>query len=511
MYVHEFDNGGTDRHTSLMAIQAGDTLQIQDPDNSSCYLRVVADAAPVDAGAYEDITVHWVENGPTALSGKLVNFTIASAGISGPQGPQGPAGPTGAQGVPGPEGPTGPAGPTGPQGSQGSTGATGPQGSQGVPGGPGPTGPAGATGPTGADGPKGDPGSQGNPGPQGPTGPQGPQGVKGDTGDTGSTGAQGPPGPGIPTPVVNGQWIKGVAGAAVWAPITAGDLPDLSGTYQLVSAKGAANGYAGLLGDSTVADSTLPARLRAACKTVTDWNNALEPGWYTSAAGSQANAPGTGNTYGFTYGDGISQVVQNALDTATGSVLRRVKWQGNWGPWSWIGTPSLATTLPASPVDGQEAILVDSLTNPSYRWRLRYNAGSTSAYKWEFIGGTPAVSEVLTNESVNSASYVDLTTPGPQFTVPRAGDYLYAMTAQIFGTAANAAGVLGLKVGAATPAGDDTAIVTSATANAQLTTTKNRLLTGVAASSLLKIQYSTGGGTANFLRRVLTVQPVRVS
>ena len=40
------------------------------------------------------------------------------------------------------------------------------------------------------------------------------------------------------------------------------------------------------------------------------------------------------------------------------------------------------TTLPASPVDGQEAILVDSVTNPTYQWRFRYNAGSTSAYKW---------------------------------------------------------------------------------------------------------------------------------
>src|SRR6516164_9624771 len=51
------------------------------------------------------------------------------------------------------------------------------------------------------------------------------------------------------------------------------------------------------------------------------------------------------------------------------------------------------TTLPASPVDGQEAILVDSITNPTYQWRLRYNAGSTSAYKWEFVGGPDSSAE----------------------------------------------------------------------------------------------------------------------
>jgi hypothetical protein len=38
-------------------------------------------------------------------------------------------------------------------------------------------------------------------------------------------GPQGPAGPGVPTPVVNGQWIKGVGGAAVWSAIATADLP----------------------------------------------------------------------------------------------------------------------------------------------------------------------------------------------------------------------------------------------------------------------------------------------
>jgi hypothetical protein len=53
--------------------------------------------------------------------------------------------------------------------------------------------------------------------------------------------------------------------------------------------------------------------------------------------------------------------------------------------------PSFGTSLPASPVDGQEAILVNSVTASSYQWRFRYNAGSSSAYKWEFVGGQPYV------------------------------------------------------------------------------------------------------------------------
>jgi hypothetical protein len=52
--------------------------------------------------------------------------------------------------------------------------------------------------------------------------------------------------------------------------------------------------------------------------------------------------------------------------------------------------PDPATTLP-SPSHGLVALLVDSTTNPSYQWRFRYNANSTSPYKWEFVGGTPIV------------------------------------------------------------------------------------------------------------------------
>jgi hypothetical protein len=83
---------------------------------------------------------------------------------------------------------------------------------------------------------------------------------------------------------------------------------------------------------------------------------------------------------------------------------------------------SYGTTLPASPVDGQEAILVDSVTSPSYTWRFRYNAGG-GTYKWEFVGGAPMTMAVDASQSTASATLVDLATVGPSLTVPRAGIY----------------------------------------------------------------------------------------
>jgi hypothetical protein len=82
------------------------------------------------------------------------------------------------------------------------------------------------------------------------------------------------------------------------------------------------------------------------------------------------------------------------------------------------------TTLPASPADGQEAILVDSTSSPSYQWRFRYNAGSSSAYKWEFVGGAPWRSGSSGNiQNTVDSTWEYVAAVAPTLTVPRAGVY----------------------------------------------------------------------------------------
>lgn len=98
--------------------------------------------------------------------------------------------------------------------------------------------------------------------------------------------------------------------------------------------------------------------------------------------------------------------------------------QGPQGP-AGAGTPGYGTALPGSPVDGQEYILVDSLTNPSYQWRFRYNAGNTTAYKWEFVGGPPVVGRLNNQETCpTGAGLKDIATVGPSVVLPRDGVYL---------------------------------------------------------------------------------------
>jgi hypothetical protein len=57
-------------------------------------------------------------------------------------------------------------------------------------------------------------------------------------------------------------------------------------------------------------------------------------------------------------------------------------------------------------------------------WWFRYNGGSTSAFKWEFIGGQPIFNGIAAEETqAASTVWGDVTTVGPSLTLPRAGEY----------------------------------------------------------------------------------------
>lgn len=85
---------------------------------------------------------------------------------------------------------------------------------------------------------------------------------------------------------------------------------------------------------------------------------------------------------------------------------------------------AIVTSLPTNPRDGQEVNYLADATN-GYVWHLKYRAKSASAYKWEFLGGTPLYASVETGEASASTVYVDLATVGPSIAIPREGDYLY--------------------------------------------------------------------------------------
>jgi hypothetical protein len=162
-------------------------------------------------------------------------------------------------------------------------------------------------------------------------------------------------------------------------------------------------------------------------------------------------------------------------------------------------------------VDGQEAILVDSLTAPKYAWRFRYSAGITDAYKWVFIGGAPYSDKVFTQEGSSASDWVDLATLGPSLTIPRAGNYLVRIGFH-GGTYANdmicymayAVGAITAAAGPASPAvGGGTGY-----GGMQFTPTTSQVVPILAGDVLLAKYWSNNGW---FASRWMDAVPVRVS
>jgi hypothetical protein len=176
--------------------------------------------------------------------------------------------------------------------------------------------------------------------------------------------------------------------------------------------------------------------------------------------------------------------------------------------------PSYGTSLPSSPSDGEEAILVNSVTNPAFAWCFRYNAGSTSAYKWDFIGGSWWTAYVDADEMVsNPNTWVDFATVGPAITVPRSGEYKFAASATMYNDYAGGGIVqIGVTIGAGTPSAGFFIQASQPNQGNQ-----SRLAFGpgprivAAASDSIRLRYASTNYNEHAMQRHLALVPVRVS
>ena len=183
----------------------------------------------------------------------------------------------------------------------------------------------------------------------------------------------------------------------------------------------------------------------------------------------------------------------------------------DWVPIGGVGSLPYATSLPTSPVDGQEAILVDSLTAPTYTWRFRFNSLSSSAYKWEFVGGAPITVGPVGSMATTSTAWIALTN-GPTVALPRAGDYILQ-----WGTRGQAQNNVTADISArswnGSVSGAGSTVVTGGTSNYLTgnTAVTERWL-GQAAATALSLQVAlTAGGSATYEKAWMSLTPVRVA
>lgn len=174
----------------------------------------------------------------------------------------------------------------------------------------------------------------------------------------------------------------------------------------------------------------------------------------------------------------------------------------------YLASAPVVTSLPGSPVDGQEINYLADAAN-GVLWHFVYNA---AAGKWLFTGGPPLFSEAGTpgvDENTTNLGYTTLATPGPALTLPLAGDYdvMHVYDGYNSGTSTNA---MSYQVGAAAAIDADGGQADFAAANKLANVVTRRRKTGMTAGTLLSARYKVYGGTGNFRNRRMEIYPVRV-
>lgn len=192
--------------------------------------------------------------------------------------------------------------------------------------------------------------------------------------------------------------------------------------------------------------------------------------------------------------------------------------------WASVATGSgfgRGTTLPTNPGDGDEFVLVADAAN-GVLWHLKYNAGSASAYKWEYVGGTPLHHAIDTDETTGSTTYADLATVGPTLTVSHSGEYLVRYQArphfnggwtgsgnQIAYASISIAGVAAVDADALGGVTIDTTGEYDSFAGGFVREMKRTL----AATNVAIMKYRCNGSNGNpaFKWRLLEIMPIRIS
>jgi hypothetical protein len=162
--------------------------------------------------------------------------------------------------------------------------------------------------------------------------------------------------------------------------------------------------------------------------------------------------------------------------------------------------------------DGDEVVIeVDPATG--IRWHMRYNGGSPSSYKWEYIGGAEIYGKDDTTFTVQSGSYQ---TGNPAVSVPRAGEYDVIFTASAGGFDNQPLvynhGIMSFS-GPGISASDSNAAVSTFISGGKLTwgITNLARVTFTGAGTVSAAYRGFNSDRVDFIRRSLRIKPVRIT
>jgi hypothetical protein len=152
---------------------------------------------------------------------------------------------------------------------------------------------------------------------------------------------------------------------------------------------------------------------------------------------------------------------------------------------------------------------VDSTTNPAYQWRFRYNAGSSSAYKWEFVGGAPWTTSSESSTTVTSVGFADFASV-LSLTTPLAGDWICGASAGFMQQVTGSAREIYTSVYADGQEVYAVDLLTVPSGNGMSGGREHRF-NALAASSVVKMRGGSSSGLMTVNNREVSLLPVRVA
>lgn len=176
--------------------------------------------------------------------------------------------------------------------------------------------------------------------------------------------------------------------------------------------------------------------------------------------------------------------------------------------WGSAGGAGYGTALPGSPTDGDQFILVDSTSAPTYSWLLRY-VSAKSSNKWIFIGGTPIQDEVATAEATSSTgSYIALATAGPSIAVPVAGDYIVTLGCTHVTATSQTTAFMSYDIGG-TGAVDADGVQGSVGSGQEVSISRVKKKAGLTAVTLTA-KYKSVGANGTYQERFINLLPIAI-
>jgi hypothetical protein len=248
---------------------------------------------------------------------------------------------------------------------------------------------------------------------------------------------------------------------------------------------------------------------------------------YKAETGAEAGAnPATTDVHGKVV-QWLERGAYESVISAAGMETYAEPWDAVPGGDHVVDTPFLAvvlqqninkergTVLPATPFDGQEYDFVADATN-GVIWRLRYRAASTSAHKWEYVGGGELSAFVTEIQPVTftTAEAWQALTKSPSITLPLAGDYTVNLSATTIQQQLTGQQNFNLSVARSplTPIGFTLAQVGVAQYNANPLNLHQRVNEMPAAAVLILIAFgnNTAANSWQLGRLTLAASPIRV-